>query len=286
MNYRHDFHAGNFADVFKHSLLTVLIQQCLKKEKAFCYIDTHAGSGSYDLQSAAAQRTREYRQGINRVLQQPQFPAPLLPYIEMIRACHPENGEGEKLRYYPGSPELARQLLRTHDRMFINEWHPEPHAALKQHFASDPRVILYGEDGFSWLKAVLPPKERRACILIDPPYEATNEFEQVIQSLRESLKRFATGIYAVWYPLKSKPAVQRFYRQLTTLDVDNILIAELQLGTAFITEKDLSGCGLAVLNPPWQVEHVFHPILVFLLEVLARDKAATQKLFWLKHENV
>lgn len=278
MNYRHIFHAGNFADVFKHVVLSLLLKSLHRKDTPFCYIDTHAGTGRYDLSSAAAQKTGEYRDGIKRLWNNPPIPE-LADYLSAVQALN----VGDSLRYYPGSPRVARFFLRPQDRAVLLELQPEECSQLKTEFTGDPQVTVQGQDGYGGLKAYLPPKERRGLVLIDPPYESDSEFERVIEGLRIAHARWDSGMYALWYPIKSRPPVERFHRMLVATGIRKILLAELCPYPEDLAFR-LNGCGMAVINPPWKLEETLHSVLPVLLEQLRQHPAGHGMLTWLAPE--
>jgi 23S rRNA (adenine2030-N6)-methyltransferase len=255
MNYRHAYHAGNFADVVKHLVLALVVDYLKRKPAPFRIIETHAGSGRYALDSEAAAKTREWEGGIGRLLGAEAAPLPphlaarMAPYLDAVRA---EN-DGAHLRVYPGSPLIARRLMREHDALVLNELHPEEHARLRSALAGDPRVKVLALDGWLALKAQLPPKERRGLVLIDPPFEREGELERMAEGLAEGMRRFATGVYLAWYPIKDPKPVAKLYRAVATLagglPVDKALRIEVMLRRPADPER-LNGCGLLVLNAP------------------------------------
>jgi 23S rRNA (adenine2030-N6)-methyltransferase len=250
MNYRHAYHAGNFADVLKHAVLALVIEHLKRKDAPFRVIDTHAGPGLYDLASEEAQKTGEWRDGIGRLLH-PSKPLPdaaaevLAPYLQAVAAVN----HGKTLQRYPGSPCIALALMRPHDRLVANELHPEDAARLAAHIGRDRRAKSLALDGWTALKSLLPPKERRGVVLVDPPFEATDEFDKLALGLREALRRFATGTYLLWYPIKDQRRVASFRRSVAAVSSDRALSIELFVGAARRDER-LSGCGLIVINPP------------------------------------
>lgn len=279
MNYRHAFHAGNFADVFKHAVLVAALKALHKKDAPLCYLDTHAGVGRYDLRHEAAQKTGEYQQGIARLWSDAASPEVLGDYLAAVRAVN----RGSALRFYPGSPRIVRHLLRPQDRMVLLEKHPEEAARLTHEFAGDRQVMVRAQDGYQGLRAHLPPKERRGLVLIDPPYEAADEFERVIAGLESAHERWASGIYAVWYPIKDRPAIERFHGRLTASGIEKILIAEFLLfpeDTAF----RMNGCGMVLVNPPWKLDETLRALLPLLHERLAQAPGGRWSLFWLAPE--
>lgn len=269
MNYRHSYHAGNFADVFKHIILTALIKSLLRKDSAFCYLDTHAGIGNYDLQSSTAQKGKEYANGIGKILQQPNPPDLVKHYVDLVRANNPITSD--PLRYYPGSPQIVRQLLRPSDRMVLCELHEEDYHLLKTAFPHDKQVGIHHQDGYQALKAFLPPKERRGVVLIDPPYEDPDEFIHLLSALPKAIERWETGIYAVWYPIKEKRSIERFHRSLKLKIERPMLVSELTLFPEN-TSTQLNGNGLLIINPPWQLDQEIKEILPWLWQVLSPNK--------------
>jgi len=246
VNYRHAFHAGNFADVIKHAVLTRVLVRMTAKPKPLCYLDTHAGIGSYDLTSAAATRTGEHLSGVAQVLAHPALPALLSPWRDAIQALNPDGA----LRTYPGSPALAMALLRPQDRLILAELHPEEAATLRRATAADPRVSVHHMDGWLATKAHLPPQERRGLILIDPPFEAPDEFQRMTKALVQGHRRFPQGVFVLWYPIKERPAVWRFHDAVAATGIRDVLIAETTIWPED-THKRLNGCGLLIVNPPF-----------------------------------
>ena len=238
MNYRHAFHAGNFADCMKHALLVWLLHAMQRKPAGLLVLDTHAGAGRYDLSAGPAERTGEWRAGIARLLDHP--PAPLVEYVRLV----------ESLGLYPGSPVLLRALLRPQDRMACCELHPEEHAALRRAFARDHQVAVHHRDAWEALGALLPAPEKRALVLIDPPYEATDEFERLAAGLRTALRRMPNAVVAAWYPIKHRAPVRAFHIALRECGLRDVVAAELWL-RAPLDAARLNGCGLLVVNPPF-----------------------------------
>jgi len=279
MNYRHIFHAGNFADVFKHTLLIGLIEAFKAKTTPFCYIDTHAGRGGYDLRSAEALKTGEFTEGIQSLLGLSSPPALLGQYVSLVHGFN--DSATEAVSYYPGSPLIASQLLREQDRAILCELQEQENTALSALFHGNKQVTVHNRDGYSALKALLPPKERRGLVLIDPPFEAQEQEFRVIESaLTSALQRWATGVYAVWYPIKIRHSIQPFYRWLKACTAKNVLIAELLVRTDNSSLR-LNGCGMAILNPPWQFDRQLEEILPVLAQLLGDNGQAQQKVEWL-----
>lgn len=283
MNYRHSYHAGSFTDVFKHIVLIGLLDALAKKEKPFCYIDTHAGAGYYDLFSEAAQKGKEYQNGIAKIVPEKNQPKLIQKYLSVIRKFNDAfsgSSSSTAYRFYPGSPLVAQARLRPQDRMVTCELHPEEYRALKTAFLDDDHVAVHHMDGYLALKAFLPPKERRGLILIDPPYEKSDEFTRIVQSLSQALKRFETGSYAVWYPIKNPQLIQNFHHTLKTLQ-KTILIVELSVYPDDVISQ-LNGSGLAILNPPWQFHDLMEETLPWLTRALSLSDRAQYRLFLLK----
>lgn len=287
MNYRHSFHAGNFADVFKHVLLAELLRAMQRKERGFLYLDTHAGRGGYDLRAAAPGREArppEYPAGIGRLWNETGLPAPLADYVETVRAFNRQAGAAEgELRFYPGSPWLARLRARAQDRLALWELQPEECAALRAEFARGRRVSVQAGDGYGACAACLPPPERRALVLIDPPFEAEDEFAKILESLREGRRRLPDGVFAVWYPLTARADAAAFHRALAAPPAAPAWFAEFRV-TGETAALRMKGCGLLVLNPPWRFDESIRPLLPVLAEKLRADDGAGFRAEWLARE--
>ena len=290
MNYRHQFHAGNFADVMKHVLLARLLRALQKKEKGFLYLDTHAGRGRYDLAAAATgeslARKPEWPDGIGRLWSRaPEaLPPAVAEYLALVREFDRRGGNLEaEPRFYPGSPWIARLLARPGDRLALCEKHPAECAALKAEFARAGGVSVHEIDGYVALRAMLPPPERRALVLIDPPFEAQDEFAQIGAAVREGLGRFSGGTFAVWYPLTSRARAEEFLGVLRALNPPPTLTCELAIAGEHSAIK-MRGCGLAVINPPWQFDREAEPVLAFLAEALAPAAGGGARVDWIVSE--
>ena len=248
MNYRHIYHAGNICDVVKHAVLTLLLERLCMKESGFAVLDTHAGAGLYDLNDPRAQKTGEAAQGILRLLA-----APLIPELEgYTRVVHELNPDGG-MRFYPGSPLLTQRLLRPQDRLVACERHPEEARDLNRLFRDDKRVHIHERDGYEALTALLPPKEKRGLVLIDPSFEEPDEFGRLTQAVTTLAGRWPQGHAMIWYPVKERPAIWRFHEALAATGVSGLLTAE------FIYEEEtrhdrLNGSGFIFVNPPWQFD--------------------------------
>jgi 23S rRNA (adenine2030-N6)-methyltransferase len=270
--YRHHFHAGNFADVFKHALLARLLVALRKKEKPFCYLDTHAGIGRYDLGHRWAQKNREFEGGIGRLWERSDAPALLAPYLEAVRAENPHGALG----VYPGSPAIAQRLLRADDRMVLCELNEKDKDALRKNFARERRAGVHLLDGFQAVKAFLPPRERRGLMLMDPSFDRKGEYARVVEALGEAQRRFANGVFAFWYPLMEPPALRAFERAVKDRAVPSILQLELWVHPADWI-ADLRGCGMLVVNPPFGFEQEAKALLPWLVDVLAAPGAGGQR---------
>jgi 23S rRNA (adenine2030-N6)-methyltransferase len=271
MNYRHAYHAGNFADVFKHAVLARLLAYLERKDKAFRVIDTHAGIGRYDLASPQAQKTGEWRGGIGRLIDA-KFDQPvaalLSPYLDTVRALNPAGA----LQSYPGSPLIARHLLRKQDRLSLFEKHPQDAGMLKALFSGDIQCRVTELDGWLVLGAHVPPKEKRGLVLVDPPFEEGGEYDRLVAGLQKAHRRWPGGIYALWYPLKDRKAVAAFRRQLAGAGIADIIDVRLEI-RAPSDEPRLDGCGMVIVNPPYTLESECGMMLPVLAALLAEDGA-------------
>lgn len=258
LSYRHAFHAGNHADVFKHLVLSLLLQSLLKKEKAFFVLDTHAGAGRYHLGSEMARKNREFAGGIERLWGLPQLPEEMRPYLEAIRTTNP----GQELRWYPGSPRILRHFLRPQDRLVLSELHPSEAREITREFAGDRQVRVEPADGYQTLKAQLPPRERRGLVHIDPAYELRDERRRVLEALADAHRRWATGIFAVWYPIQDRATADDFLRRLARLGLPKVLVTEF----CVLPEEAfrLTGSGMILVNPPWQLDEQLRHLLPWL----------------------
>ena len=309
MNYRHAFHAGNFADVVKHTVLTRILVHLLGKPAAFRVIDTHAGAGVYDLAGEEASRSGEWRAGIGRLLAAPITPAVqalLKPYLDVVASLNsalaaPHAGSqgddsDEKERFasaspgsepalttYPGSPALARAFLRPQDRLIACELEPKAHALLAHNLARDRRIKTVAIDGWTALNAYVPPSERRGIIVVDPPFEQAQDFTRLAHGLETAYRKWASGIYLLWYPIKGRQEPDALARRLRRSSIARILRAELAVA-ATLAQGPLGGCGLIVVNPPWTLENELAAILPELVEALG-SRNSNYRLDWITGEN-
>jgi 23S rRNA (adenine2030-N6)-methyltransferase len=271
MNYRHAFHAGNFADVLKHVVLALCLEYLKTKPAPFRVLDTHAGSGLYELGSGLAEKTGEWRDGVGRLLD----PSAPEPPADIIALLHPwltvllEADDAPVLTRYPGSPIIARHLMREQDHLVLTELHPSERNSLATRFRGDDAVKVLELDGWMALKSCLPFNERRGLVLIDPPYEDRDELVKLPARLGEALRRFANGVYVVWYPIKEPAAIASFHAELAALGPLKMLRADL-LVRPISDQPGLHGCGLLVINPPWTLPAQLDRLMPFLATRLAQ----------------
>lgn len=271
LSYRHAFHAGNHADVLKHYLLCRLLDYLNQKDKPYWYIDTHAGAGCYQLDSGYAARNAEYEGGIARLWNRQDLPQGLADYVALIKGF---NADG-RLKLYPGSPLIAAQLLREEDKLRLFELHPTDFPLLESNMAPyGRRALIQKADGFAGLKAMLPPPPRRALTLIDPPYEDKQDYKRVTDALEDGLKRFATGVYAVWYPLLQRPEPLKMVEKLKQLPAKSWLNATLTVHRPRDDGFGMHGTGMFILNPPWLIQDELKATLPLICQALALDKGA------------
>lgn len=314
MNYRHAFHAGNFADVFKHAAFALILEYLKRKPAPFAVVDTHAGLGRYDLAAAEAERTGEWREGIGRVLESGSvFPglASLLKAVAAVNAGKKPTAASPP-RWYPGSPRIARALMRPrtcargaheqHDRLWCAELHPDDARILAREFRGDALVQVRHMDGYEAIRAWLPPQEKRGIVLVDPPFESRDEFRVLLKGLKDGHRRFATGIFVLWYPIKNRAPVETFHKALAASGIRRILAAELLLhapggagrqnrrpgadnaaGSVVVGASApgdptrLNGCGLIVVNPPWRLDQDLAELTTGLEGVLGGESGGLMR---------
>ena len=285
MNYRHAFHAGNFADVVKHAVLSRILTYLREKPAAFRVIDTHAGAGLYDLAGPEAARTGEWREGIGRLIGGGGADMPaaaramLAPYLDAIASFNPPG----TLTTYPGSPALVQAMLRRQDRLIACELEPLAAAALSSRLRGDPRAKALAIDGWTALAAYVPPKERRGVVLIDPPFEQPDEYSRLATGLATAHRKWATGIYLLWYPVKDATEAAAFIRKLGRLGIARMLRVELIVATGSEI-SGLRGSGLVAVNPPWTLHDELRVLLPALAAALRRDSDSQLTLDWIANE--
>ena len=279
LSYRHSYHAGNFADVLKHSVLIHILEHLKKKQKPFCYVDTHAGAGSYSLQSEQAEKTQEYLQGIAKLWQVNHLPPVLDAYVKVIKAFNTQN----KLTRYPGSPMIARHLMRQQDRMFLYELHNNEIEILRESVNKDKRVQIAHEDGFKRGVAIMPPQQRRGLVLIDPSYEIKSDYSQVFETIMQLYKRFATGTIALWYPVVERQRINELEQKITASSLQNVQLFELaQLNDS--QQPGMTASGMIVVNSPWTLKAEMQLALPMLAKKLGIGGQGSYRIKQLKDE--
>ena len=288
-SYRHAFHAGNHADVLKHVILIQLLRYLNQKDTPYMVVDTHAGGGVYNLDDDYASKNAEFESGISRLWERTDLPADVADYVKLVKAM---NLSG-KLRHYPGSPFIAEQVMREADRLRLFELHPTEGKVLAENFRKleahkaaqgqrpttrGKRVLVERSDGFTALKSLLPPPSRRALVLVDPSYEDKLDYRHVKNALADALQRFATGTYAVWYPVLQRMESRQFPDQLKRLPANGWLHVTLTIGAPTPDGFGLRGSGMFILNPPWTLEAALRGVMPWLTETLAVDSGARFEL--------
>ncbi|WP_373099106.1 MULTISPECIES: 23S rRNA (adenine(2030)-N(6))-methyltransferase RlmJ [Pasteurellaceae] len=280
LSYRHSFHAGNHADVLKHLVLMLIIESLQQKEKGFYYLDTHAGVGRYRLFGEEAEKTGEFAEGIGRLWERQDLPQAVARYVQQVKKI---NYGGKALRYYAGSPLIAASLLRPQDRALLTELHPSDYPLLRNNFKQFDNVTTKRDNGFQQLKATLPPKERRGLVLIDPPYELKADYDLVVQAVIEGYKRFATGVYALWYPVVLRQQTKRMIKNLQASGIRKILQLELAVRPDS-DQHGMTASGMIVVNPPWTLEAQMKTVLPYLARVLVPEGTGSWSLQWITPE--
>ncbi|EJD6040082.1 ribosomal RNA large subunit methyltransferase J [Morganella morganii] len=279
LSYRHSFHAGNHADVLKHTVQSLIIESLKEKDKPFLYLDTHAGAGRYQLSGEHAERTGEYLEGIARIWAQESVPEELKTYLEAVSALNPRGD----LRFYPGSPLIAAHLLRDYDKLNISELHPSDFPLLRNEFSRDNRARVVREDGYQQLKSQLPPLSRRGFVLIDPPYELKSDYQAVVKGIQEGHRRFATGTYAVWYPVVLRQQIKRMVKDFQATGIRKILQIELAVRPDS-DQRGMTASGMIVINPPWKLEAQMKSVLPWLHKVLVPEGTGHTLVEWITPE--
>jgi 23S rRNA (adenine2030-N6)-methyltransferase len=285
LSYRHGFHAGNHADVLKHVVTIQLLQYLGQKDAPYMYIDTHAGAGVYALDEKYATKNAEFETGISRLWDRKDLPPALAHYVQIIKDMNPSG----KMRYYPGSPFCADKVMREEDRLRLFELHPADGKLLEENFrkveahaaaqgqrpaARGKRVMITRGDGFAGLKALLPPPSRRGMVLVDPPYEDKNDYRKVKVMLEDALARFATGTYAVWYPVLQRMESRQFADRLKRVPGNGWLNVTLAISSPSPDGFGLSNSGMFVINPPYTLEPMLRELMPYLVSALGRDEGA------------
>jgi len=269
LSYRHAYHAGNFADVMKHVVLTTLLRYMTRKESGLCYIDTHAGAGGYDLQSGFAERTGESRLGIAKLWRQKETPPPVADYLGLVRQFN----RGEELTGYPGSPWFAAKLLRPQDRRVLIELHTGDFTLLENRFENDRRAYCHAKDGYRFSAGLVPPVERRGLILMDPAYELRDEYETAVATIGKLHRQFSTGTYVLWYPILDEHRTASLRKQFEGLGIRDVLHLALRVADRK-TLPGMYGCGMVVINPAWTLRADMELALPFLVSELGINEGA------------
>ncbi|HJV63782.1 MAG TPA: 23S rRNA (adenine(2030)-N(6))-methyltransferase RlmJ [Albitalea sp.] len=272
--YRHAFHAGNHADVLKHTVLTLVLRYMNQKDKPYRMVDTHAGAGGYSLEGRYAQKKGEFEKGIGRLWQRDDLPEAVADYVDLVRRFNPQG----TLEQYPGSPAFAQMLLRPQDQLRLFELHPTDHRILESYLGAAKGVEVRNADGFEGLKSQLPPSSRRGLVLMDPSYEGTGDYGRVVASLRDALGRFAEGVYMVWYPQVQKVEAAQLPRRLESLAPKGWLHARLTVQEPDSQGFGLAGSGVFILNPPFTLHDQLLAVLPYLVDVLGQFDGANYLL--------
>jgi 23S rRNA (adenine2030-N6)-methyltransferase len=270
LSYRHAFHAGNFADVLKHSVLTLVLEYMTRKEKGFYYIDSHSGAGMYQLTDEYSQKTGEYKDGIAKLIEQQDLPEALEPYIDLVKDL---NREEDELSLYPGSPGIARQFTRRQDSAHLFELHPTDIEHLKEYSQRWNKSHVKQSDGYQGVLGLVPPPNRRGVVLIDPPYELKEDYLKAVRTIVNAYKKFATGTYILWYPVVKRELVEQMQNAFTKSDVRNVVQVEY-CQKADTTEYGMTGTGLFIVNPPWQLSQQLEEILPYLKAKLGENETS------------
>ncbi len=275
LSYRHAFHAGNHADILKHYTFSLILDYFNQKDKPYYVIDTHAGAGMYEIQSDFSQKNMEFETGISRLLKATDLPESLEQFVIMVQSFNPK----QVFNFYPGSPKVAEYFLRANDKLRLFELHPNEYKILFNNFNDNKnkqtQVLL--QDGFQGLKACLPPPTKRGIIIIDPPYEQKQDYQQVVTGVQDSLKRFASGCYMIWYPLLAREEPEQMVKALQDIDAPNWLNVTLQI-TGKSLDIGMYGSGLYIINPPWKLAENLQEFLPILTTLLAKDEHASYQL--------
>ena len=282
LSYRHAFHAGNHADVLKHYVFSLVLDYFNQKDKPYWVIDTHAGAGLYALGGEFAQKNAEFETGIERLLAAKYLPTSLKNYVEIIKSFNQNN----QLNFYPGSPKIAEHFLRKDDKLRLFELHPSDFKILEQNFVGQSsqnirlrQTKIEMQDGFAGIKACLPPPTKRAAVLIDPPYELKDDYQRVVDCMKDSLSRFATGTYMVWYPLLQRPEPLAMVELLKKCQPNNWLDLSLRVETPNADGYGMFGSGMLIINPPYTLPKILEETMPNLCDLLALDDSANFTLF-------
>ena len=275
LSYRHAFHAGNHADVLKHYVLSLVLDYFTQKPKPYWVVDTHAGAGVYSLGAVFAQKNAEFESGIARLVAAKNLPESLENYVKIIKNYNENNG----LNFYPGSPKIAQSFLRADDKLRLFELHPSDYKLLIENFSGKNRQTkIELQDGFAGIKACLPPPSKRAVVLIDPPYELKEDYQRVIDCINDSIKRFATGTYLIWYPLLQRPEPAQMIDDLMQLNAANWMNVSMNIHAPSGDGYGMHGSGMFIINPPYTMPKILEQTMPFLTQLLSLDESANFQL--------
>ncbi|MEI6895278.1 MAG: 23S rRNA (adenine(2030)-N(6))-methyltransferase RlmJ [Colwellia sp.] len=269
LSYRHAFHAGNFADVLKHSVLTLVLDYMTRKEKGFHYIDSHSGAGMYQLADEYAQKTGEYKEGIAKIITDKNAPEPLAPYLSLINSLNLHS----ELEVYPGSPGIAKAFMRRQDSTHLFELHPTDIQHLAEFCQRGKKVFVKQSDGYKGVLGLLPPPSRRGVVLIDPPYELKEDYQKAVKTIIKAYDKFATGTYILWYPVVQRERVEQMSADFCKSAVKNVLQVEFCLSDDS-EAYGMTGTGLFIVNPPWQLAQQLEEILPYLKNKLGNKNSS------------
>ena len=262
LSYRHAFHAGNFADVLKHSVLSLVLDYMTRKEKGFCYIDSHSGAGMYQLKDEYAQKTGEYKDGIGKIINDEHAPEALEPYLSLINSLNLNPSDGE-LDIYPGSPGVAKAFVRRQDSSHLFELHPTDIKHLEDFCQRWRKVFVKQSDGYQGVLGIVPPPSRRGVVLIDPPYELKEDYQKAVKTIIKAYSKFSTGTYIIWYPVVKRHFIEQMEKDFSNSEVKNLLQVEFCLEDD-TDEYGMTGTGLFIVNPPWQLSEQLEEILPYM----------------------
>ena len=272
LSYRHAFHAGNFADVLKHSVLSLVLDYMTRKEKGFCYIDSHSGAGMYQLKDEYAQKTGEYKDGIAKIINDDEAPEALEPYLSLIKTLNLDPSDGD-LEIYPGSPGVAKAFVRRQDSSHLFELHPTDIQHLEDFCQRWRKVFVKQSDGYQGVLGLVPPPSRRGVVLIDPPYELKADYQKAVKTIIKAYSKFSTGTYIIWYPVVKRHFIEQMEKDFTNSDVKNVLQVEFCLEDD-TQEYGMTGTGLFIVNPPWQLSEQLEQILPYMKAKLGSNNTS------------
>ncbi|PKI18051.1 23S rRNA (adenine(2030)-N(6))-methyltransferase RlmJ [Colwellia sp. 12G3] len=270
LSYRHAFHAGNFADVLKHSVLSLVLDYMTRKEKGFHYIDSHSGAGMYQLAEEYAQKTGEYKDGIAKIINDEDAPESLEPYLSLIKSLNLNSSTGDELEVYPGSPGIAKAFVRRQDSSHLFELHPTDIQHLEDFCQRWRKVFVKQSDGYQGVLGLIPPPSRRGVVLIDPPYELKEDYQKAVKTIIKAYEKFSTGTYILWYPVVKRELVEQMSHAFTKSSVKNVLQVEFCLESD-TDEYGMTGTGLFIVNPPWQLTAQLEEILPYMKTKLGNN---------------